>query len=29
MEFEHKPIMLEECIEFLKIRQDGVYLDGT
>jgi len=29
MEFEHKPIMLEECIEFLKVRQDGVYLDGT
>ncbi|MGI6085125.1 MAG: 16S rRNA (cytosine(1402)-N(4))-methyltransferase RsmH [Acetivibrionales bacterium] len=29
MEFEHKPIMLEECIEFLKIRQDGVYVDGT
>jgi len=21
--------MLEECIEFLKVRQDGVYLDGT
>jgi 16S rRNA (cytosine1402-N4)-methyltransferase len=29
MEFEHKPIMLEECIEFLNIRQDGVYIDGT
>jgi len=29
MEFEHKPIMLEECIEFLNIRQDGIYLDGT
>ncbi|MCX7773031.1 MAG: 16S rRNA (cytosine(1402)-N(4))-methyltransferase RsmH, partial [Clostridia bacterium] len=29
MEFEHKPIMLEECIEFLKIREDGVYVDGT
>ena len=29
MEFEHKPIMLEECIEFLKIRRDGVYLDCT
>lgn len=29
MEFEHKPIMLEECIEFLEIRQDGIYLDGT
>jgi 16S rRNA (cytosine1402-N4)-methyltransferase len=29
MEFEHKPIMLEECIEFLNIREDGVYIDGT
>lgn len=29
MEFEHKPIMLEECIEFLNIRQDGTYIDGT
>jgi 16S rRNA (cytosine1402-N4)-methyltransferase len=29
MEFEHKPIMQEECIEFLNIRKDGVYIDGT
>lgn len=29
MEFEHKPIMLEECIEFLNIHPDGVYVDGT
>ena len=29
MEFEHKPIMLEECIEFLNIRSNGVYVDGT
>ncbi len=29
MEFEHKPIMLDECIEFLKIRPDGTYVDGT
>lgn len=29
MEFEHKPIMLEECIEFLNIRPDGIYVDGT
>lgn len=29
MEFEHKPIMLEECIEFLNIRPDGIYIDGT
>lgn len=29
MEFEHKPIMLKECIEFLNIRPDGTYVDGT
>ena len=29
MEFEHKPVMLEECIEFLKIRPNGTYVDGT
>lgn len=29
MEFEHRPVMLEECIEFLNIRPDGVYVDGT
>lgn len=29
MEFEHKPIMLDECLEFLNIRSDGVYIDGT
>ncbi len=29
MEFQHKPIMLEECIEFLNIRPDGIYVDGT
>jgi 16S rRNA (cytosine1402-N4)-methyltransferase len=29
MEFEHKPIMLEECIEFLNIHPSGVYVDGT
>jgi 16S rRNA (cytosine1402-N4)-methyltransferase len=29
MEFEHKPIMLEECIEFLNIHPNGVYVDGT
>ena len=29
MEFEHKPIMLDECIEFLNIRQNGTYVDGT
>jgi len=29
MECEHKAVMLEECIEFLNIRPDGVYVDGT
>ena len=29
MEFKHEPIMLRECIENLKIKSDGVYVDGT
>ena len=29
MEFKHKPVMLEECIEGLKINPDGIYLDCT
>ena len=29
MEFKHKPVMLEECIQGLKIKADGIYLDGT
>ena len=29
MEFKHEPIMLNECIENLKIKEDGVYVDGT
>lgn len=29
MEFKHKPVMLDECIEGLKINPDGVYLDCT
>lgn len=29
MEFVHKPIMLKECIETLKIKPHGVYVDGT
>lgn len=29
MEFEHKSVLLEETIEYLNIRQDGIYVDGT
>ena len=27
--YTHRPVLLDECIENLKIRPDGVYLDGT
>ena len=29
MEFKHKPVLLNECIEGLKIKLNGVYVDGT
>ena len=29
MEFTHKSVLLDECIEALKIRPDGIYVDGT
>ena len=29
MEFSHKSVLLDECIEVLNIREDGIYLDGT
>ncbi len=29
MEFSHKPIMLTECLEGLKIKSNGIYVDGT
>lgn len=29
MIFEHKPIMPEECIEGLAIKEDGIYVDAT
>lgn len=29
MEFEHRPVMLAECLAALNIRPEGVYLDGT
>lgn len=29
MEFKHYPVMLEECIEGLNIKQNGTYIDAT
>ena len=29
MEFSHKSVLLEECIQALNIRPEGIYLDGT
>ena len=29
MEFNHKSVMLDECIQGLNIKADGVYVDGT
>ena len=29
MEFKHKPVMLNEVIENLNIKEDGIYVDGT
>ena len=29
MEYTHEPVLLNECIEALAIRPDGVYVDGT
>ena len=28
-DYGHQPVLLEECIEALRIRPDGIYLDGT
>lgn len=29
MEFKHKPVLLNECIEGLNINPEGIYVDGT
>ncbi len=29
MEFKHKSVLLNECIDHLRIRPDGIYVDGT
>jgi len=29
VEFFHKPVLLDECIEMLNIKADGIYIDGT
>ena len=29
MEFKHKSVLLNECIEGLNIKKDGIYVDGT
>lgn len=29
MEFEHIPVLLNECIDMLNIKSNGIYIDGT
>ena len=29
LKFEHKPVMLNECIQGLQIKKNGIYVDGT
>ena len=29
MEYTHKPVLLDACIQALNIRPDGIYVDGT
>lgn len=29
MEFQHKSVLLDECMEALNIKPDGIYVDGT
>ena len=29
MEFVHVPVLLDQCIEGLNIKEDGIYMDAT
>ena len=29
MEYTHRPVLLDECMEALAVRPDGNYVDGT
>ena len=29
MAFKHKSVLLQECIEGLNIKENGIYVDGT
>ncbi|MFP4661164.1 MAG: 16S rRNA (cytosine(1402)-N(4))-methyltransferase RsmH [Halanaerobiales bacterium] len=29
MEYKHKPVLLQETIDYLNIKKDGIYIDGT
>lgn len=29
LEFKHKPVLLDECIQGLNIKENGIYVDGT
>lgn len=29
MEYDHQPVLLDECINYLNIKNDGIYIDGT
>lgn len=29
MEFKHKSVLLDECMEYLNIKPEGIYVDGT
>lgn len=29
MDFHHVPVLLEECLEYLNIKENGIYVDGT